>query len=72
MVWISNHSHEITVSDVPAPAWPGFRRLGLEEIVNRAKSQKLGLAWLGLALGVLSRIASFEHSIGYFFYPAFR
>jgi len=27
--------------------WPGFRRLGLGEIVSRAQSQKSGLAWLG-------------------------
>ena len=41
-------------SDVPAPAWPespGFGRLGLEEIVSRAKSQKLGLAWPGFGPG---------------------
>jgi len=35
-------------SDVPALAWPGFRWLWLEEIVNQAKAKSQ--AWLGLAL----------------------
>ena len=54
-------------SDVPAPAWPGFRQLRLEEIVSQAKSQKLGLAWPGFGPGwdflLIYNFAGFDYEI---------
>ena len=46
-IWCVHKGWHPRSSDVLAWAWPGFRWLGLEEIVSWAQSQKSGLAWPG-------------------------